>query len=1194
MPDEIQPNDDANWLELLESVKSGDREALAWLLRNYWKPLCDEARSGLAGQKEQGNQNSSKSEFVQETLIDVKNSLDDFSGQTPKEFKAWLQTILTKNLRETWRANHTSERQPEESRRRDQAILDQIDSPVTCRPEESKLSSINSPQSEDKDRPVTETSPRDYAGKSVEDDTEFRPSNRYQLISRLGQGGFGIVFLARDQQLNRNVALKMPRPDLLLTKSMVQRFLREARNVAKLDHPNIVPVLATDETAFMPSIVYPYCSGPTLGAWLHSRPAPPDYRVVAKIVQLLAEAVQHAHARGILHRDLKLANVLLEPMTECDQHYCFNDGESSWIPRVTDFGISKATEAVDNETLTGSVMGTLEYMAPEQIRGLTNDIGSHSDVYSLGVILYELLAKQRPYSGDSGADVILKMKDAGPPLLRKLRPEIPRDLEAIVTRCLSVSIHQRYVSAAGLAEDLGNFLESRPVLARKNSIAVRTARWIRRQPVVAALSGVCAVLAFIAIAGTISYLQHVNHSVSALSEVNKQLESHATELRNQLYAADINAAARAFEDGDLPNYDLLLSRQIKATPEEDVRELAWYYLWNKGHRERESIAVSKKPLYSVQFSNCGNKVALCGEEGVVSIYDAQTRQKIISWNAEQGEVNLASFSPDDRLIATAGDDGTICIWDSQTAKLVSRFRAHPLQAFHSLFGNGDTLVSCGNENVIRVWNWKTGEAIAELNAHTKSVQSIAISKDRTELYSASDDGTRAIWDLANLRLTRRLGEFSSRALDVQPAIGFPFIFSGDLEGNVRRESMTLTAEVPNISIAKVTDSAVSIAVSSDSRRVAVATRTGMISVIELDENLNPLDMSGDLPQMSWSAHSGRIYDLAFSADDSTLSSVGHDGTLRIWKMEEKLHHASVDVTQIFEPMGNGPVVFQIDTDACVFSTGRSVSLWRPPAPLTASMATTEKTITRLVGSTSKKMVFAGSYGGRLDAWWLKDNKLEPAWNFNWQNATRSVTGLAYNENRNWIASAIESPTNRVILIDAETGKEFKELSIPRGVEGNNDGDLAFSPDGKWLAAAINKEVVLWNLDAIDDVKRLSGHSSTVTAINFHPNSTLLATGSSDRAVKIWNVSRAAEAADLRRHTDGVTSVLFSPDGKSLLSSDRTGCTAVWHTDSGRFLLEMDQHKRVVNLSGNWFGPVLFRSVEFSAVQADFVQMGAEN
>ena len=590
---------------------------------------------------------------------------------------------------------------------------------------------------------------------------EFRPSNRYQLISRLGQGGFGVVFLARDQHLNRNVALKMPRPDVLLTKSMIQRFLREARNVAKLDHPNIVPVLATDETALMPSIVYPYCSGPTLATWLHSRKSPPDFRVVATIVRLLAEAVQHAHARGILHRDLKLANVLLEPTPECDQHHCFNDGEASWIPRVTDFGISKTTQADDDVTVTGNILGTLEYMAPEQIRGLSNDIGSHSDVYSLGVILYELLVKQRPYLGDSGADMILKMKDAGPPLVRKLRPEVPRDLEAIVSRCLSVSIDHRYATAAGLAEDLGRFLESRPVIARKNTVAVRMSHWIRRQPVVASLSGLCAVLAFVAIAGSVGYVRQASDSVVALSAMNKQLQSsrdlakaerdratgNATELRNQLYAADITAAARALEDGDLPNYDILLSRQIKPNLDEDVRELTWHYLWNKGHRQSESIAVSKLPLYSVQFSNRGDLVALCGAEGVVSIYDALSNKKVVSWNAEQGEVNLAAFSADDQLIATAGDDGTICVWESRTGKPLNRFRAHPDHAFHSLFGQGDTLISCGNENVIRVWNWRTGEALKELQGHTKTVQSIALSADRMRLYSASDDGTRGIWNL---------------------------------------------------------------------------------------------------------------------------------------------------------------------------------------------------------------------------------------------------------------------------------------------------------------------------------------------------------------------------------------------------------------------------------------------------------------
>lgn len=1166
MLDEIPPDETANWLERLESAKQGDRESLQWLLQHYWQPLWEQA-AVQAG--DDSLEIHSASEVVQETLIDVQHSLRDFRGQTPKELRAWLQALSSHSIRDAW--------QPASADKRQAAGGDQCATIDDVKVSDALLGDIS----------------------------EFRPSSRYQLLSRLGQGGFGVVFLARDQHLNRNVALKMPRPDVLLTKSMVQRFLREARNAAKLDHPNIVPVLATDETALMPSIVYPYCSGPTLGLWLRNRRSPPDFRLAATIVKLLADAVQHAHARGILHRDLKPSNVLLEPTIEYDQHHCFHDDDSSWIPRITDFGISKAIEADDDATVTCNVMGTLEYMAPEQIRGLVNDIGSHSDVYSLGVILYELLVKQRPYMGDSSADMILKMKDAEPPLVRKMRSEVPRDLEAIVSRCLCVSIDQRYATAAGLAEDLENFLERRTVRARKNSAALRLSRWIRRQPTVAALSGVCAVLAMIAIWGTLGYVRQVNDSVVALSVINNQFQmsrdlanaqrdratSSAAELRNQLYAADIAAAAHAFEVGDLPKYDILLSRQIKPA-DEDVRELAWHYLWKNGHRDGESIEISKLPLYSVQFSNSGDLVALCGAEGVVSIYHARSHKKIISWNAEQGEVNLAAFAPDDQWIATAGDDGTICVWTSQSGKLLNRFRAHPQQAFHSLFGQGDTLISCGNENIIRVWNWRTGQQLGELNAHTATVQSIALSADRRELYSASDDGTRGIWNLVTMQLSCRLAAVDTRALDVQPATGRPFIFSSGLDGTVRRESIASDTEFPYAEIAKVTDSAECIAVSPDSRRVAIANRTGMINVVELDENLNPTQRSHQRYQRAWSAHRGRIYDLAFSPDGATLNSVGHDGDLRTWKMETSRIQTSLDVSHLTEPISNGPAVVQVAPDTCVFAVARSISLWKPTAALDAPMATTETPISRFTASVSKQMVFAGENGGRVRAWRLKGTQLEPIWSFSWPDSPKQLTGLAYSEQRNWLATAVEDPVNQVNLIDAETGIEIRQLALPASAQGDNDGDLVFSPNGAWLAGAIGNQIVVWDV-ATGAAKCFAGHSLTVTALAFHPNSRLLASGSADRVVKIWDVL-GAEVAEMRQHRETVTSVLFSQDGQSLLSSDRDGSTAIWHTASCRLLLELDKHPRAVNLSRNWLGPLLFRAVESSTVRADLLHQGSES
>ena len=1031
---------------------------------------------------------------------------------------------------------------------------------------------------------------------------EFRPSNRYELISRVGQGGFGVVYLAYDQQLKRNVALKMPRPDVLLTKSMAQRFLREARNVAKLDHPNIVPVLATDETSQMPAIVYPFCSGPTLALWLHSRSTPTDFRLAANIVMLLAEAVQHAHARGILHRDLKLANILLEPTTECDHHQCISDGLANWIPRVTDFGISKSTQGDEDATVTGSVMGTLEYMAPEQIRGLTNDIGSHSDVYSLGVILFELLVRKRPYSGDSGADLILRMQSSGPPLIRTIRPEVPRDLEAIVSKCLSVSLEQRYATAANLAEDLKNFLNCRPVQARKNSVAVRASRWVLRQPVVATLSGVCIVLVLLAIAGTIGYIRQVNQSIAVMSSMYNQLQAsrtvasaerdratnNAIELSEQLYAADISAAAKALEDGDLSNYHLLLNRQIKPSSDEDLRDIAWHILWRKGHRDCDAITASSLPLYAVQISNSQEHLAVCGADGNVTIYDSRTLQKKRSWNAGQGELNLASFSSDDQLISTSGDDGTVCIWNTETGERVRRFRAHREQVFQSLFGLGDTLISCGNEETIRVWNWRTGDQLAELVAHKKTVQTISLSKDRKQLFSASDDGTRGVWDLTSNQLFKLLPNVHSRVLDVEPAPDQPFVFSSAVDGSVRRESLDSDAEPQNTEIAKLTDSAECLAVSPNGKRLAMANRTGCICILELDKDHMPTTQANTMITKSWFAHPGRIYDIAFTSDSRTLLSVGHDGRLRRWEAEPDETPARLDISSLMTQGANCPGIAQLAPDACMIAFGRSLTYWKPGSRWEGISGETESNITRFAASIQKQTIFTGELSGEVRAWSKRGEKFEQTWNFAWPKSAGHVTGLAYSEARNWVASEVELPSNQVNLHDADTGEVVRQLQLPATIQGKNDGSLTFSADGKWLASAVKNHVVVWDLETFTP-RCLTGHTHTVSSVCFHPNCRWVASASADRTVRIWDVKTEACLADLRHHRELAESVVFSPDGRCLFSSDQGGKTVIWHTSTGRMLMELDKHAGQVNFDRNWSGSVLFRSIDFKVVQADVFQ-----
>ena len=298
---------------------------------------------------------------------------------------------------------------------------------------------------------------------------------RFQVERELGRGGFGVVYLAFDPTLKRQVALKVPRLETLATPELRQRFLREAELTAGLDHPNIVPVYEAGQAGAVGYITSAFCAGPDLGRWLVEHPQSLSPSAAATLVRTLADALEYCHQRGILHRDLKPSNILLVPRAD--------DPESvqglPFIPRLTDFGLAKLMEASLSETQSSVILGTPLYMAPEQAEGRPQHVGPATDVYALGAILYELLTQRPPFTGASLLQVLGRVRTEGPVAPRKLQPTVPRDLETICLKCLAKEPAQRYPSASALADDLRRFEGGEPIQARPPDLLHRLGNWSR-------------------------------------------------------------------------------------------------------------------------------------------------------------------------------------------------------------------------------------------------------------------------------------------------------------------------------------------------------------------------------------------------------------------------------------------------------------------------------------------------------------------------------------------------------------------------------------------------------------------------------------------------------------------------------------------------------------------------------------------
>jgi WD40 repeat protein len=984
----------------------------------------------------------------------------------------------------------------------------------------------------------------------------------YEILGLLGHGGMGVVYRARQEGLDRVVALKMILGGAFVTGRSLARFRAEAQAVARLQHPNIVSIHEIGEVEGLPYFSQEYVEGGTLAAHLDGTPAPP--RRAAELCELLARAVQFAHDRGIIHRDLKPANVLLTA-----------DG----APKIADFGLAKSVgedAAGLSVTETGLALGTPRYMAPEQLSPATPGgrppVGPACDVYALGVILYELLTGRPLYTGDTPLDVMVRVLHEDPTPPHVYRPDVPRDLETVCLKCLQKEPARRYAGAGDLAEDLRRFLVGDPVRARPPSVLYRSGKFVRRHKVlVGAAAGIALVLAAGIAATSLAALSEA-HERRKADENARQAEAARKDAVREAYQARLAAALAALSDDNVRE----ASDQLEAVPPER-RGWEWRYA---AARLDDSLAVLRDAGRFLAPCPASERFASITDQGVC-LWDAAGNRLGVPLTPDVPDDLTAVVTPAGELllatdhetgpVSVLGADGRVrqrltirgkihlhawtfdpagtrlaCAWraaerpasefalfDLASGREVVRFGPITEEIRAITFSPDGKRLATGSDWLVRVWDASSGACLRTFAGHTGLITSVAFHPNGLVVLSGSVDQTFRQWDVESGRLVDERYGHDGPVNAVAYSPDGLWIASGGADGTVRYWK---ASGGPAVAVLHGhTAPMFRLAFSPDGRRVASVSYNPQGRLWEG----RVWDGPGRGDARALRDHTYYVYPVAFSPDGRTIASGSWDKEIRLWDAATGQTRAVLRGHQqyiagvAFSPDSRWLISRGADETIRVWdvATGEARASWPhgrlgyPDAPHNIAVTPDGK---RAACALLDKLYF----------WDLPDGREAGTWPL----PTTSARSVQFSPGGSLVAVVDDSPD--VFILSATTGEFQSRL---RGEQGRVNA-VAFSADGaRLLSANSDRTVRLWDVATGECLRIFQGHTDEVFAAVFHPDGNRVASAGRDRVIRIWDPADGTELARLRGHTSYVFSLAFSPDGSSLVSGSGDYSVRLWDT-----------------------------------------------